>query len=226
MPLIYSSVSQGPVTLAEYAGFQGNFAAVAREYLDKASKLEGKSRYEVDGHTFNFLNRGGYTYLVVASADTGLSLPSAFLDKMEAEFRAKYGAGGQQQQQQPPLGAAAGSLNATFGKQLKAMMENATQHPEEYSKVASVQKKVDEAKAVMVDNIEAVLKRGEQLDKIQEKTEDLMVEADRFRDGAVRVKRKIWWQNCKMKIVVALAVILLAVVIFLLVCFSGGNCLK
>ena len=55
---------------------------------------------------------------------------------------------------------------------------------------------------------------------------DRAPQADRFRDGAVRVKRKLWWQNCKMKIVVALAVILLAVVIFLLVCFSGGNCLK
>jgi hypothetical protein len=42
-------------------GFQGNFAVVAREYLDKATKVEGKSRYEVDGHTFNFLNRGGYS---------------------------------------------------------------------------------------------------------------------------------------------------------------------
>jgi hypothetical protein len=35
-----------------------------------------------------------------------------------------------------------------------------------------------------------------------------------------------WLQNCKMKIVVAFAVLLLALVIFLLVCFSGGNCLK
>lgn len=35
---------------------------------------------------------------------------------------------------------------------------------------------VDEAKAVMVDNIDAVLKRGEKLEQIQEKTEDLMAE--------------------------------------------------
>lgn len=74
-------------------------------------------------------------YLVIASVDSGVALPSAFLDKVEAEFRAKYGAGLQ-------LGAAAGSLNATFGKQLKQLTENATQHPEEFSKVAAVQKKV------------------------------------------------------------------------------------
>jgi hypothetical protein len=42
------------------------------------------------------------------------------------------------------MGAAsrACALLLTCRKQLKALMENATQFPEEYSKVASVQKKV------------------------------------------------------------------------------------
>ncbi len=52
------------------------------------------------------------------------------------------------------------------------------------------------------------------------------VQADRFQRTGRTLRRKMWWQNCKMKIVVAFAVILLAVIIFLLVCFSGGNCLK
>ena len=51
-------------------------------------------------------------------------------------------------------------------------------------------------------------------------------QADRFVRTGRTLRRKMWWQNCKMKIVVAFAVILLAVIIFLLVCFSGGNCLK
>ncbi|PNH06019.1 hypothetical protein TSOC_007685 [Tetrabaena socialis] len=54
----------------------------------------------------------------------------------------------------------------------------------------------------------------------------LPAQADRFVRTGRTIRRKMQWQNCKMKIVVALAVILLAVVIFLLVCFSGGNCLK
>ncbi len=61
MPLIYSSVSQGLVTLAEYAAYAGNFGAVAKDYLAKAGKNEGKFTYNVDGHTFNFLNRGGFS---------------------------------------------------------------------------------------------------------------------------------------------------------------------
>ncbi|KAG2425091.1 hypothetical protein HXX76_014000 [Chlamydomonas incerta] len=218
MPLIYSSVSQGTVTLAEYAAFSGNFGAVAKDYLEKAGKNEGKFTFNVDGHTFNFLNRGGFTYLVVADEAYGRAIPSAFLDKMASEFAMKFA--------DKAAGAKEGGLNGSFGKQLKSMMEHATQYPEEYSKVASVQKKVDEVKGIMTENIEKVLARGEKLELLTDKTENLMNEADRFQRTGRTLRRKMWWQNCKMKIVVALAVVLLAVVIFLLVCFSGGNCLK
>ncbi|GIL86019.1 hypothetical protein Vretifemale_14295 [Volvox reticuliferus] len=218
MPLIYSSVSQGTVTIAEYAAFSGNFGAVAKDYLEKAGKNEGKFTFNVDGHTFNFLNRAGFTYLVVADEAYGRAIPSAFLDKMASEFSMKYADKAQ--------GAKEGALNSSFGKQLKQMMEHATQYPEEYSKVASVQKKVDEVKGIMTENIEKVLARGEKLELLTDKTENLMNEADRFQRSGRNLRRKMWLQNCKMKIVVVFAVILLAVIIFLLVCFSGGNCLK
>ncbi|KAG2488537.1 hypothetical protein HYH03_012856 [Edaphochlamys debaryana] len=221
MPLIYSCVSQGTITLAEYAAFSGNFGAVAKDYLEKAGKNEGKFTFNVDGHTFNFLNRGGFTYLVVADEAYGRAIPSAFLDKMASEFTMKFA-----EKVQVPGAAKEGALNSSFGKQLKQMMEHATQYPEEYSKVASVQKKVDEVKGIMTENIEKVLARGEKLELLTDKTENLMNEADRFQRTGRTLRRKMWWQNCKMKIVVAFAVILLAVVIFLLVCFSGGNCLK
>lgn len=93
MPLIYTSVSKGTTTLAEYAAFAGNFGSVAKDFLEKASaprvrlascgpgrqcssspadpctslhasqagKNEGKFTYQVDGHTFNFLTKGGYS---------------------------------------------------------------------------------------------------------------------------------------------------------------------
>jgi uncharacterized membrane protein YidH (DUF202 family) len=46
-------------------------------------------------------------------------------------------------------------------------------------------------------------------------------QADRFVRTGRTLRRRMWWQNCKMKLVIAFAVVLLAVIIFLLVCFSG-----
>ena len=52
-------------------------------------------------------------------------------------------------------------------------------------------------------------------------------QAEKFQKTGKQLRNKFWWQNCKMKLVLALAVILLAVVIFLIACFSGGkNCTK
>lgn len=45
--------------MAEYAAFSGNFSSVAKDFLEKAGKNEGKFTYNVDGHTFNFLTKEG-----------------------------------------------------------------------------------------------------------------------------------------------------------------------
>ncbi|PNW84222.1 hypothetical protein CHLRE_04g225850v5 [Chlamydomonas reinhardtii] len=220
MPLVYSCISLlHGVTLAEYAAFAGNFGAVAKEYLARTTG-EGKLSYAVDGHTFTVLCRGGFVFLVAADEATGKTIPSAFVDKVADEFTSKYA------DKAAGLAGKEGGLQSSFGKQLKSTMEHATQYPEEYSKVASVQKKVDEVKGIMTENIDKVLARGEKLELLTDKTENLMFESDRFVRTGRALRRRMWMQNCKMKIVVALAVILLAVVIFLLVCFSGGNCLK
>ncbi len=51
-------------------------------------------------------------------------------------------------------------------------------------------------------------------------------QAERFRKASNTIKRVIWWQNMKMRLIVLLAVLLLTLVVFLLVCFSGRNCLR
>lgn len=218
MPLIYASVSRGTSTIAEYAAFQGNFSSVGKEFLEKAGKNEGKFTYTVDGHTFNFLAKGGFTFLTVADEAYGRAIPSEFLNRMHTEFNNKYAEKG--------ATAGEGSLNSSFGKQLKTMMEHATQFPGEYSKVANVAAKVAAVQGIMTENIDRMLQRGEKLELLTDKTENLMSEADKFQKQGKALRRQFWWQNIKMKLVVAAAVLLLGVVIFLLICFSKTNCLK
>lgn len=62
MPLIYSAVTRGPLILAEYAVFAGNFASVAKDYLAK-STAAGRFSYTVDSHVFSFLAEDGFCEL-------------------------------------------------------------------------------------------------------------------------------------------------------------------
>ncbi|GFR41750.1 hypothetical protein Agub_g2505 [Astrephomene gubernaculifera] len=218
MPLIYAFVARETTVLAEYTPFSGNFNTVAIECLQKLVNPESKFTIACDRHTFNFLVHNGYTYLVVADEAYGRQIPFAFLERIRDEFEERYA--------DKSRTSAAHSLDRSFGPRLKNHMEYCMAHPEEISKIAAVQKKVNEVKDVMVENIEKVLERGERIELLVDKTDDLRNQAEQFQRKGRQLRRQMWWQNCRMKLVVLAAVLLLGLVIFLLVCFSGGNCLK
>ena len=69
MPLIYSAVTRGPLILAEYAVFAGNFASVAKDYLTK-STAAGRFSYTVDSHVFSFLAEDGFCELRRSSSSS------------------------------------------------------------------------------------------------------------------------------------------------------------
>ncbi|EIE19250.1 R-SNARE protein, VAMP72-family [Coccomyxa subellipsoidea C-169] len=220
MPLIYAFVSRGTTVLADYTTYTGNFATVAIQCLDKlnTSSANSKVAFNCDHHTFNYLVDGGYTYLVVADEKFGRQIPFAFLDKVKAEFAEKHA--------ESSRTLHAHSLDKIFGPRLKYWMDYCQEHPDEMNKIASVQKKVDEVKNIMVDNIEKVLERGEKIELLVDKTDNLRFQADRFHKTGRQLRSKMWWQNMKMKLIIAAVVVVLAFIIFLMACFSGRNCLK
>merc|ERR1719217_840588 len=104
-------------------------------------------------------------------------------------------------------------------------MQFAADKPEELSKVAMVQKQVSEVKNVMMDNIEKVLDRGEKIELLVDKTENLRTQADAFQRTGRRLRSKMWWQNLKMKLIVALILLTVIFVIFMIAC-NGFKCTK
>eukprot|EP00201_Polytomella_parva_P016893 CAMPEP_0175051354 /NCGR_PEP_ID=MMETSP0052_2-20121109/7749_1 /TAXON_ID=51329 ORGANISM="Polytomella parva, Strain SAG 63-3" /NCGR_SAMPLE_ID=MMETSP0052_2 /ASSEMBLY_ACC=CAM_ASM_000194 /LENGTH=186 /DNA_ID=CAMNT_0016315621 /DNA_START=138 /DNA_END=698 /DNA_ORIENTATION=- len=176
---------------------------------------ESKFTIACDFHTFNFLTHEDFTYLVVADEAYGRQIPFSFLERVRDEFVERY--------KEKGLRASAHSLDRSFGPRLKSHMEYCVAHPEEITKVAAIQKKVAEVKDVMVENIEKVLERGEKIEVLVDKTDELRSQAEQFQKKGRLLRTKMWWQNMRMKLAIVFCVFLLAVVIFLLVCFSAGN---
>ncbi|CAG8657011.1 2052_t:CDS:2 [Acaulospora morrowiae] len=67
----------------------------------------------------------------------------------------------------------------------------------------------------MRDNINRIAERGERLDALQDKTENLSVSAQGFRRGANKVRKQMWWKDMKMRIILIIValVLLLAIII-------------
>ncbi|KAL1220466.1 Vesicle-associated membrane protein [Cardamine amara subsp. amara] len=77
--------------------------------------------------------------------------------------------------------AQANSLNREFGSKLKEHVQYCVDHPEEISKLAKVKAQVTEVKGVMMENIE---------------------KAQDFRTQGTKIRRKMWFENMKIKLIV------------------------
>jgi hypothetical protein len=65
----------------------------------------------------------------------------------------------------------------------------------------------------MRENINKVSQRGERLDSLQDKTDNLAVSAQGFRRGANRVRKAMWYKDMKMRVCLIVGIIILLLVI-------------
>lgn len=85
------------------------------------------------------------------------------------------------------------------------------------SKIQSIQDKVEDVKLQMVANIEQTMKRDEKLHLLEDKTESLIADSNRFREGARTLKNKLCTQNIKTISAFGGAIGLMALIIYLVV---------
>ena len=82
------------------------------------------------------------------------------------------------------------------------------------NRTAAIQAQIDDTVGIMRENINKVAERGEQLDSLQDKTDNLAVSAQGFRRGANRVRKAMWWKDMKMRMcLIAVVVIIIIIVI-------------
>ncbi|AEC08786.1 vesicle-associated membrane protein 723 [Arabidopsis thaliana] len=212
--LFYSFIARGTVILVEFTDFKGNFTSVAAQYLENLPSSNNKFTYNCDGHTFNDLVENGFTYCVVAVDSAGREIPMAFLERVKEDFYKRYGG-------EKAATDQANSLNKEFGSNLKEHMQYCMDHPDEISNLAKAKAQVSEVKSLMMENIEKVLARG----VICEMLGSSESQPQAFYIKRTQMKRKKWFQNMKIKLIVLAIIIALILIIILSVC-GGFNCGK
>ena len=84
--------------------------------------------------------------------------------------------------------------------------------------ISNTQAEIENVRGIMTENIERVLERGERIDLLVDKTDRLGAGAHDFRVRSRGLKRRMWWKN--MKLMVLLGV----VIVFLIYLFVGFGC--
>ena len=86
-------------------------------------------------------------------------------------------------------------------------------NPKRESVTDRARKEIDGAVSQMRTNITKVGERGERLDALQDKTDNLATQANGFRRGANRVRKQMWWKDMKMRMCIIVGIIVLLIVI-------------
>ncbi|XP_008252392.1 vesicle-associated membrane protein 8 [Oryctolagus cuniculus] len=83
-------------------------------------------------------------------------------------------------------------------------------------RVRNLQSEVEGVKNIMTQNVERILARGENLDQLRNKTEDLEATSEHFKTTSQKVARKFWWKNMKMIIIICVIVFIFILIVVLL----------
>ncbi|XP_033127343.1 vesicle-associated membrane protein 714-like [Anneissia japonica] len=205
MPILYCCVARGHDILVEaYTSdsSEGNFSQVASSALRNLStNTDYKTIYKAaEQYLFLVYVRNGVTYLCVIDRDFNKGTANEYLldviEKTEGYTRDQ------------PDG------RSDFTEQQKNEITK-EMRKQKITKLDKVQGEVDELKDILVQNLEKILSRGDKLDVLMDKAEQLEIHAHAFQKTAKKTEGRFKDRNRRYKILlgVVIAVIIIIVIV-------------
>ncbi|EDQ90396.1 uncharacterized protein MONBRDRAFT_18392 [Monosiga brevicollis MX1] len=208
MPAHYLAVAFQGSILAEFTESQGNFVTIVTTFIANLGAQPGKRVYRSDEgavrHLYCVLEQDQVQFVCFAEAGTPHAAIFDGLERVAARFAATFA----NQRTRPAY-----SLNNELEPLLRRELGHINAARSDTDALQSTRAQVDEVRGILVQNIDKVLQRGEALDALVDKAEELEFNADRFRHNATRLKRQMWWKNIKWQIVLFLVFVVVIIAI-------------
>ena len=208
MSLLYALIARGSTVLCDYTNKTGNFETITVGMLGRLSEPgpTAKVSYKAGQFTYHVICEDGLAYLVLADG----SFPAEQAYKYLSDVRRRFTQGPLVER---AITAKAYELRRDFSHVLGSRLEYfSEERPDRLHELTS---QVDEVKGIMVKNIERVLERGEKLDILVNKTEELDRSASTFKKNTRQLQQKMWWKNVKWIVVIVIVILLLLAIIIM-----------
>uniref|UniRef100_A0A8C3HU26 Vesicle associated membrane protein 2 n=1 Tax=Chrysemys picta bellii TaxID=8478 RepID=A0A8C3HU26_CHRPI len=90
-------------------------------------------------------------------------------------------------------------------------------------RLQQTQAQVDEVVDIMRVNVDKVLERDQKLSELDDRADALQAGASQFETSAAKLKRKYWWKNLKMMIILGVICAIILIIIIGEWGFGGGG---
>eukprot|EP00057_Strongylocentrotus_purpuratus_P033045 XP_789920.2 PREDICTED: vesicle-associated membrane protein 7 [Strongylocentrotus purpuratus] len=218
MTILYSCIARGTTILVEVSkSYEHNFQQVVGSMMQNlASHDNYKSVYTSSDYLFHVVIKDRICYMCATTVDFRKQTAYSFI--MEIMTKVANCSLAQRVHHAGEM-----ELDRDFSSVLGQEMDHFSNlKGGGNDKIAVLQDQVDEVKDIMTQNIDKVLSRGEKLDDLLVKTEDLEASARTFQKTAAKVSNKFWWQNTRMKILLLVVVFVIILVVLLIGLHLGG----
>ncbi|XP_046394531.1 vesicle-associated membrane protein 7 [Ischnura elegans] len=211
MPILYSVIARGTTVLTKHASCPGNFAEVTAQIIQKIGPENTKLTYSHGSYLFHYIYEDGIIYMCITDDEFERSRAFLYLNEIKRRFNSTYGARAQT--------AIAYSMNTDFSKVLANEMKHYSES-QDIDMISRVRGELDEITQILVENIDNVTMRGEKLELLVNKTEDLSSNAVSFRKTSRNLARTMFWKNVKIYLVIG--IVILVVIYFIISIACGG----
>ncbi|XP_017729060.1 PREDICTED: vesicle-associated membrane protein 7 [Rhinopithecus bieti] len=210
---------QGTTILAKHAWCGGNFLEVTEQILAKIPSENNKLTYSHGNYLFHYICQDRIVYLCITDDDFERSRAFNFLNEIKKRFQTTYGSRAQT--------ALPYAMNSEFSSVLAAQLKHHSEN-KGLDKVMETQAQVDELKGIMVRNIDLVAQRGERLELLIDKTENLVDSSVTFKTTSRNLARAMCMKNLKLTIIIIIVSIVFIYIIVSPLCggFTWPSCVN
>jgi hypothetical protein len=150
--------------------------------------------FNVAQHAWHLISDDmGLIYILICKASYPQRCAHTCLEELQRTFVAKAG--------DKARTAKDRSLDKACGSLLQKICQK-YDNLNEIDKLASVSLKVESVKLVMQDNVDLALQNCVKLESIEKAAEELQQQAGVFKRNAHELKKRMWWKNLKMKLII------------------------
>lgn len=215
MTIIYSCIARGSTILCSHQIGAGNYEQAAEQVLTNLpTRNDGKTTITAASCKYHCMVENGIIFVCAAATDFPARSCFGYLTEIKDQFHNDNYAS-------RAVMARDHEFDSEFRNVLMKQMEKFSK-PVGNDNVTALQSQVQEVKGVMAQNIEKVIQRGERLDDLVDKTDELNAASATFQKTATRIRKKYWWKNTKMKIIIAIVVFIIIIGIVLAIVFGSG----
>jgi len=190
--------------LAECVKGEGNFKALCKQVLEKLDYEEDlRKTYTFQTYNFHVYISQSVCFLCMAKDSLGTRIPFGFLEDVRVLWMNKYGAKGQT--------AIEYGMNDEFSRVLGQKMDFYS-NDTSADKIRAINAQMEVVKKQMKENVEKVMERSENIEELVDKAQGLQTETNSFNFKATTMKRKLWWKNIKLYVILAVVLLIIAYV--------------